>query len=102
MIPPLLNGRPGRHGFTLIEVLVVITIIGVVVAFLLPAVQAAREAARQVQCTNNLKQLALAAANYTDVNGCYPMGTTGNGGDFFLPGYSSIVYPSGVFPALLP
>jgi prepilin-type N-terminal cleavage/methylation domain-containing protein len=61
-----------RKGFTLIELLVVIAIIAVLISLLLPAVQAAREAARRSQCRNNLKQLALAAHNYHDVNKVLP------------------------------
>lgn len=66
--------RPHRHdaGFTLVELLVVIAIVGVLVALLLPAVQAARESARKIQCVNNVKQLALAVLNYESANKMLP------------------------------
>jgi prepilin-type N-terminal cleavage/methylation domain-containing protein/prepilin-type processing-associated H-X9-DG protein len=67
-----------RRGFTLIELLVVVAIIAVLIALLLPAVQSAREAARRVQCVNNLKQLGLALHNYHARNDCFPMGALKN------------------------
>lgn len=83
-----------RKGFTLVELLVVIAIIGILVALLLPAVQAAREAARRMQCGNNLKQLGLAVHNYHDVFKTFPPALLNSG--HISQAYLTANFPEGV------
>jgi prepilin-type N-terminal cleavage/methylation domain-containing protein/prepilin-type processing-associated H-X9-DG protein len=97
--------KKSDRGFTLIELLVVIAIIAVLIALLLPAVQSAREAARRAQCTNNLKQIGLAIANYTDQFGSYPPGGVTfphgtNAGDPWSPFANSLNWRAMILPQI--
>ena len=81
-----------RKGITLIELLIVISLIAILMAMLMPAVNSARESARRSQCSNHIKQLALASINYESAFGRFPPGIVSTTDDFFKAEHSGFVY----------
>ena len=98
--------RRPPHGFTLVEILVVVAIIGILVALLLPAIQSARETARRAICQNHLHQLGLALNNFHSTHECFPSGYSATAQNYFYPhwSWSSYLLPyveeGGVYQAL--
>ena len=91
----------GKRGFTLVELLVVIAIIGILIALLLPAINAAREAGRRSQCVNNLRQLGLAVLNFENDEKCFPSGCKGDGTAYDENwGWGAIILPYTEYGAL--